>query len=152
MFRFALSGLLSLVALAQGISAVNLVVNNKCHFDAWCGSAANDGTFTPAVLVKSWGSYLSPQPAHPGVHGVVVKCGLDSSLHEPYQLEVTQDKDMRTWFDLSNLNGSPFHRWNRHAEMPGTKCVLDCKPGQTDCEWPYQLDCYTSQDVILTLC
>ncbi|KAI0443499.1 hypothetical protein F4803DRAFT_550119 [Xylaria telfairii] len=108
-----------LIALPQTLAG-NLIVHNQCDFEIWCGSAANDGTFTPAALVHMGQAYVSPQPAVPGEKGVVVKCGRRSDLGEPYQLEVAQDADSRTWFDLSSLDGRPFERYKRHAEILGT--------------------------------
>ncbi|KAI0553074.1 hypothetical protein F4679DRAFT_580744 [Xylaria curta] len=140
-----------LIAL-PGALAGNLIVHNQCIFEIWCGSAANDGTFTPAIHVDAGGFYTSPRPAIPGARGVVVKCGLDSNIQQPYQLEVAQDADTRLWIDLSDLNGHPFQAYHRHAEVPGTNCILDCPGGVTTCEWPDQLACYSTQDVVLTIC
>ncbi|KAI0459179.1 hypothetical protein F5B21DRAFT_499804 [Xylaria acuta] len=152
MFQSVFITLLFLFAALPETLAGNLIVHNQCQFAMWCGSAANDGTFTPAVQVYQGGYYTSPQPARPGAPGVVVKCGRDSNILEPYQLEVAQDADTRTWLDLSDLDGHPFKAYHRHAEIAGTNCVLDCQPGETACEWPYALDCYTTQDVVMTLC
>ncbi|KAI0483604.1 hypothetical protein F4859DRAFT_528958 [Xylaria cf. heliscus] len=120
MFQSILTTLLFLFASLPAILAGNLIVHNQCQFTMWCGSAANDGSFTPAVQVYAGGYYTSPQPAVPGEKGVVVKCGLESNILEPYQLEVAQDADTRTWLDLSDLNGRPFQAYRRYAEIAGT--------------------------------
>ncbi|KAI1758122.1 hypothetical protein F4782DRAFT_524821 [Xylaria castorea] len=119
MFQYAFITLLSLLITLPGTLAGNLIVHNQCDFAMWCGSAANDGTFTPAVQVYSGGFYTSPQPAVPGAKGVVIKCAHESNIQQPYQLEVAQDADTRTWLDLSNLNGNPFQAYHRHAEIAG---------------------------------
>ncbi|KAH8160081.1 hypothetical protein CIB48_g8164 [Xylaria polymorpha] len=178
MFQSIFIALIAVIITLPQILAGNLVVNNRCEFEIWCGSAANDGTFTPAAKVYMGQVYVSPQPAVPGEKGVVVKCGRRSDLREPYQLEVAQDADTRTWFDLSNLDGRPFERYKRHAEIVGvsdffstsaedrseieydgltfdyskTNCVLDCAAGEIGCEWPHELNCYSTKDVVLTLC
>ncbi|KAI1737455.1 hypothetical protein F4680DRAFT_450999 [Xylaria scruposa] len=119
--------LLSLLITLPVALAGNLIVHNQCTFEMWCGSAANDGTFTPAVHVDAGSLYTSPQPPIPGARGVVVKCGLNSNIQEPYQLEVAQDADTRLWIDLSDLNGHPFQAYHRHAEIPGVSSIFSYK-------------------------
>ncbi|RYC56310.1 hypothetical protein CHU98_g9901 [Xylaria longipes] len=120
MFRSILIALLALLITLPETMAANLIVHNQCQFAMWCGSAANDGTFTPTVQVYPGGYYTSPQPALAGGKGVVVKCGHESNILEPYQLEVAQDADTRTWLDLSDLNGRPYQGYHRRAEIAGT--------------------------------
>ncbi|KAI1118411.1 hypothetical protein F5Y14DRAFT_263783 [Nemania sp. NC0429] len=139
-----------LAALPQAFAG-NLLVDNSCEFSIFCAGAKNDGTFTEVVEVGGGEVLQSLKPANNDNIGAVLKCGLDNTLQNVYQMEMAV-RDGKTWLDLSSLDGSPFVAYRRRAEIPGTTCALDCQAGQTNCEWPTSVDCISDGDAILTLC
>ncbi|KAH9906055.1 hypothetical protein F4778DRAFT_728633 [Xylariomycetidae sp. FL2044] len=147
MFSFTKLAALLLVAV-PGTLAGNLIVRNNLGFTIWCGAADNQGASSPVVAVPSGAGYTSPLPAMEG--GAVLKCADNPGYRPVYQFEVATTNG-RTWMDLSSLDGSPFLGYHRHAEVPGTSCVLDCPAGSTACEWPVMVDCASTADAIMTL-
>ncbi|KAJ2989007.1 hypothetical protein NUW58_g3687 [Xylaria curta] len=112
------TALLSVLAMAPYSYAGNLIVKNQCPTTIWCGAAKNDGTFSPSVQVAPGASYTSPKPAYNDGIGAVLKCGQEQDMLHPYQLEMAVQNG-RSWLDLSNLDGSPYHGFHRHAEIAG---------------------------------
>ncbi|KAI1437065.1 hypothetical protein GGR50DRAFT_692562 [Xylaria sp. CBS 124048] len=150
MFKLLAVSILSVLPRAL---AGNIVIHNQCTFAMWCGAAKNDGTFTPSLQVVPGQSYLSPKPAGNRENiGVVVKCGMDAHLLQPWQVEMNVATDGVTYLDLSSIDGSPFLAYHRHAEIPGTTCVIDCPPWTSDCDYPYNVVCHSQGDLSVTIC
>ncbi|KAI0097270.1 hypothetical protein GGR51DRAFT_566714 [Nemania sp. FL0031] len=142
---------LSLLAAFPQAYAGNLLVYNACPFQIWCASAKNDASFSETIPVAAGGTYLSPKPAMNDNIGAVVKCALNPSLHPVYQLELAV-KDGRSWLDLSHEDGSPFLGHHRHAQIDGSECTIDCQPGESNCDYPTSVDCFSQGDAVMTLC
>ncbi|KAI1263666.1 hypothetical protein F5Y18DRAFT_428946 [Xylariaceae sp. FL1019] len=141
---------LSLVIAPQALAG-DLRVQNHCSFAIWCAGAKNDGTAEASHQIGSGGSYTSSKPANNDNIGAVLKCGTDSRLAHPYQMEMAVQNGV-SYLDLSAIDGDPFLSYHRHAEIPGTSCVLDCLAGSTDCEWPRLVTCKGQDDATLFLC
>ncbi|KAI2636620.1 hypothetical protein GGS21DRAFT_489375 [Xylaria nigripes] len=146
------TALLLLLSLLPRALAGNMIAHNQCAFDVWCSAAKNDGTFSPSVPVSPGQSYLSPKPANTDNIGVVVKCGMDARLLQPWQVEMNVDLSGTTWLDLSAIDGSPFAAYHRRVEIPGTACAVNCPAGASQCEWPYMVNCQSTGDLSIFLC
>ncbi|KAI8964170.1 hypothetical protein F5Y11DRAFT_112223 [Daldinia sp. FL1419] len=135
---------------APAVMASNLIVQNNCNFNLFCFAAKNDGTSSKSVKVSAGNHYQSPLPANDDNIGSVLKCTNTQGSRKVLQAELAVQNG-HSWFDISALDGDPFLSHHRHAELAG-QCVLDCPAGSTSCYWPVQVDCYSTDDAVLTIC
>lgn len=82
-----------------------------------------------------------------------------ASIHNVYQVEYSMDYDDSVWYDLSSLDGDPFHDVARFIEVdPSPKWCkrMYCGPGHgpQDCDWPHKPEtrCAPAADVKFYLC
>ncbi|KAF2972893.1 hypothetical protein GQX73_g738 [Xylaria multiplex] len=108
---------LSLAALPQVLGGY-LQAYNSCKFTIWCSGAKNGGFFTSVSEVAPGTWYRSDLEATGDV-GAVLKCALNPNNREPFQIELNVDNKGMSWLDISAIDGDPFLKYHRRAEIPG---------------------------------